>query len=936
MDLVSAITFAGAALVTILVTPLTIVLARRFGLFDRPDARRVHKTPTPRLGGIGIMSGILIAGLLSIVIRNIATPSTAPKINLQLLAIGGASLFVFLVGLLDDLRTVSSRYKLLTLIAASLVVCGAGVTFDDLLFGGKSVLAFQWLNWSVTTLWIIGITVAISFHDGLDGLAASVTFLGSSILAIVLTMNGDLLEATIPIVLSGALLGFLVFNWHPAKTFMGDCGSLTIGFMLGCSTVLANSSIGTMRGVVLPTLALCVPISDAALTLFRRHYQQRRSIFSAEEGHLHHSLLKRGMSHPQVVFTILAVSIIAIAIGLLSLQYEGWGTLGGLSLLIPLMWGTFRLGGSIRTSEMIDALKRKHISDRTSLHYRESFEALQLEFNHVSTFAEWWQVICRTADKLDFIVVRIPVTARDGSTRLLEWTCADDRWQGCTRLSATVPIADRRRNSEPLQASIEIAAATTLESAGERLALFSRLMSEYNLASIERQVSVAKSRNSKQTASRKQPMVGTDCGPFRNLRVAVVHDFFYTYAGAERVVEQFINIFPHCDVFALFDFLPEAERHFLQGKTVKTSMLQFMPLMKSKHRAYLPLVPFSIEQLDLRDYDLIVSSSYLAAKGVITGPDQLHVCYCHTPARYAWDLQHQYLDQAKLGFGPRGLFARFILHYIRNWDARSAAGVDYFIANSKFVARRIGKLYRREAAVIYPPVDTEFFVPSGDERGDYYITLSRMVSYKRTDLIVQAFSRMPHRKLKVIGTGPDYEFVRRNAGPNVEFLGYQDAEVVRYDVQRAKALVFAAEEDFGIVPVEALACGTPVIAYGKGGVTESVVAGKHGIFFSEQSPESLMAAVEEFELHEFSDEAISVDIRRHAERFSKERFKKRITEKIGQWVVQYWPERALSDSRPSTSNGHSATIGGIAGDYKAQSSAVAHPLTNGIAEHASN
>jgi glycosyltransferase involved in cell wall biosynthesis len=353
------------------------------------------------------------------------------------------------------------------------------------------------------------------------------------------------------------------------------------------------------------------------------------------------------------------------------------------------------------------------------------------------------------------------------------------------------------------------------------------------------------------------------------MRVALVHDWFTVYAGAERVVEQILRVFPQADVYALVDFLKGEERGFLQGKRVRVSFIQRLPGAQQRYRTYLPLMPLAIEQFDLRGYDLVISSSHAVAKGVITGPDQLHICYCHSPIRYAWDLQHQYLKESGLERGVKSWIARALLHYLRLWDSRTTNGVDVFIANSRYIARRILKVYRRQAEVIYPPVDVEAFTLRQDKE-DFYLTASRMVPYKRIDLIVEAFSRMPDKRLVVIGDGPEMPKVRAKAGPNVTLLGYQPFEVLRGYMQRAKAFVFAAEEDFGIAPVEAQACGTPVIAFGKGGATETVVAGETGVFFQDQNVSSLIKAIEEFEKLSFDP----LRVRKNAERFSSERFRR--------------------------------------------------------------
>jgi len=362
-------------------------------------------------------------------------------------------------------------------------------------------------------------------------------------------------------------------------------------------------------------------------------------------------------------------------------------------------------------------------------------------------------------------------------------------------------------------------------------------------------------------------------------RIAIVHDWLVTYAGAERVLEQLLILYPQADLFAVCDFLPEAERGFLQGRRPRTTFIQRLPFARRKYRGYLPLMPLAIEQLDLSAYDLVISSSHAVAKGVLTGPDQLHVSYVHSPIRYAWDLQHQYLCESGLDQGVKGWIAKWLLHKIRLWDLRTANGVDCFVANSNFIARRIWKVYRREAEVIYPPVDVSSFTLREDKE-DFFLTASRMVPYKKIDLIVEAFSAMPDKRLVVIGDGPDMRKIRAKAGANIQILGYQPFEVLRDYMQRAKAFVFAAEEDFGITPVEAQACGTPVIAFGKGGALESVRGLNQsdtptGVFFEEQSVASLIAAVDRFENNREAFTASAC--RDNAMRFSPEVFRERFS-----------------------------------------------------------
>lgn len=360
------------------------------------------------------------------------------------------------------------------------------------------------------------------------------------------------------------------------------------------------------------------------------------------------------------------------------------------------------------------------------------------------------------------------------------------------------------------------------------------------------------------------------------MKIAFVHDWLVTYAGAEKVLEQMVECFPEADLFSVVDFLEE--RSFLKGKRATTSFIQRLPFARKKYRAYLPLMPFAIEQLDLSQYDVVVSSSHAVAKGVLTGPDQVHISYVHSPIRYAWDLQHQYLVQSKLTHGLKSWVARLTLHYVRMWDSRTAAGVDHFLCNSNFIRRRIIKTYRRDAEVLYPPVDLAAFNVK-ETKEDFYLTASRMVPYKKIDLIAESFSRMPDRKLVIIGDGPEMERVRAKSGKNVSVLGYQSFEVLRDHMQRAKAFVFAAEEDFGITPVEAQACGTPVIAFGKGGAVETVrdihSPQATGVLFATQTVDAIVRAVETFEAHAalFTPE----NCRANAERFSTSLFKEAFT-----------------------------------------------------------
>jgi glycosyltransferase involved in cell wall biosynthesis len=368
------------------------------------------------------------------------------------------------------------------------------------------------------------------------------------------------------------------------------------------------------------------------------------------------------------------------------------------------------------------------------------------------------------------------------------------------------------------------------------------------------------------------------------MKIAIVHEWLVTHAGSEKVLEAMLAEFPQADVFTLIDFLPETHRTVIGPRVVRTSFMQRIPFVKRLYRHLLALMPLAVEQFDLSDYDLVISNSHSVAKGVITGPDQLHICYCYSPMRYAWDLQSQYLEESRLGHGLAGVVARLILHRMRIWDMRTAPGVDHFIACSEYVARRIRKIYRRHAAVIYPNVAIEDFSIGREPRQDFYVTSSRMVPYKKINLIVEAFSRMPDRKLVVIGDGPQFNRVKALAGENVTLLGYQPLPVLLDHLRRAKAFIFAAEEDFGLVPLEAQACGTPVLAFAKGGSLETVVDGVTGLHFHEQSASAICEAVATFETS--ARDFDPVRIRAHAERFGTGRFR----QQFRQYVEARWEE----------------------------------------------
>jgi glycosyltransferase involved in cell wall biosynthesis len=365
-----------------------------------------------------------------------------------------------------------------------------------------------------------------------------------------------------------------------------------------------------------------------------------------------------------------------------------------------------------------------------------------------------------------------------------------------------------------------------------------------------------------------------------DIRVALVHDWLTGQRGGEKVLEVLAEVFPQAPIYTLFHFRG-SQTDDLEKKDVRTSFIQRMPFLKRHYRWYLPLFPLAAELFDLRDFDLVLSSSHCVAKGVIPHPDALHISYIHSPVRYAWNQYFSYFDSARLS-----LFSKILIppqiQCLRIWDQSSAARVDRFIANSKNVARRIEKYYRRPADVIHPPVDTDFFIaPAGETARTYDLIVSALVPYKRIDLAVAAYNRSG-QPLKIVGQGPCSQGLRRMARPHIEFLGAVEAAELRRLYQGARVLVLPGEEDFGIAALEAQACGTPVIAYGRGGARETVVPEKTGLFFDDLRPESLLAALDKFGRMEFN----SLTLRSQAADFSRDKFK----EKIASYIDQAWRE----------------------------------------------
>ncbi len=361
-------------------------------------------------------------------------------------------------------------------------------------------------------------------------------------------------------------------------------------------------------------------------------------------------------------------------------------------------------------------------------------------------------------------------------------------------------------------------------------------------------------------------------------KVALVHDWLTGRRGGEKVLEVFAEIYPDAPIFTLFHF-PGSQVPDIEQKRIVSSFVQKLPFLKKRYRLYLPLFPLAVELFDLQEFDVIISSSHCVAKGAIPKPDALHICYVHSPMRYAWNQYSSYFSPEMLGFFSKRIIPP-IIHRLRIWDESSSHRVDHFVANAKAVADRIHKYYRRKADVIHPPVDTEFFKP-GEVEENYFLIVSALVPYKRIDMAIETFNRTG-QPLKIIGQGPEYHRLKRQAQSNIEFLGSVSPESLLQAYQRSRGLIMPGEEDFGINSLESQACGIPVIAFGRGGAKETVLHGETGFLYDEPGVEGLRVALDKFKAMNFN----KITVRANALKFSRDSFKK----EISSYFHQRWTE----------------------------------------------
>jgi len=364
-------------------------------------------------------------------------------------------------------------------------------------------------------------------------------------------------------------------------------------------------------------------------------------------------------------------------------------------------------------------------------------------------------------------------------------------------------------------------------------------------------------------------------------KIALVHYWLTGMRGGEKVVQSICDVYSSIDIYTLV-YDEKKIIDSIKNHKIHTSFIQKLPFSKKKYQFYLPFMPIAVEQFNLSEYDIVISSESGIAKGVLTKPETCHICYCHTPMRYIWNMYFDYLENEKLGLFKRN-FIRMYFNYLRLWDVTSSFRVDYFVCNSHNVRKRILKYYKRDSTVIYPPVDVDDF-KFYPKKQDYYLIVSQLVSYKRIDLAIKAFNKIG-KELIIIGEGPEFKRLRKIAGPNIKFIGWQSGNSLSEYYADAKAFIFPGEEDFGITAVEAQASGTPVIGYGKGGLLETVIDRETGLFFYRQDIEDLIEAVESFESGSIKFD--SYKIRENSLKFSRKNFEKALKEFVEEKYLQH-------------------------------------------------
>jgi UDP-GlcNAc:undecaprenyl-phosphate GlcNAc-1-phosphate transferase len=473
--------YFGSTILAIVTTPIVIRIARRLNIVDPPDIRKIHSKPIPRIGGVAIFVS-MIGLVIPVLFLPDAVGNTLRLLRLKIAVVLCAAGLVFFLGLVDDIRGLRVRTKLVFQVVAAMVVCAANIRIESIAVTNWLRLELGWFSWPVTLIWIVGITNAVNLSDGLDGLAAGISAITCGVLAILAVHSGDIVMAVVMLALLGSLTGFLFFNFDPARVFMGDSGSLFLGFIIASASVLCATKTETIVGLALPILALGIPIFDTLFAMLRR-FLERRSLFAPDRSHFHHRLLALGFKQRHAVITAYVVTLLVTGLGMLMLFTRNTQTVIVFICILLLLILAFRIVGSVQLSETMAALKRKYMIFSQKKQEIESFENIELYFRQARVFEQWWQAVCFAADKMGFVRGLLPIVKRDKSRHVLVWEKSGQDIRAGEIVKMTVPVRDRRAGSE-LCLEVQVQANGSLESAGRRLMLFSRLIDEYSVANL--------------------------------------------------------------------------------------------------------------------------------------------------------------------------------------------------------------------------------------------------------------------------------------------------------------------------------------------------------------------------------------------------------------------------------------------------------------------
>jgi len=473
--------YLGSVLLAVLVTPVIIWLARRLKAADHPSVRTVHKKPIPRIGGVAIFVS-MIGLIVPVLLLNNTIGQSFRSIQLKVITLLCAAAFMFVVGVIDDIKGLRARIKFLAQLAAAITVCAVGVRIKSVAFADWLTLDFGWFSWPLTLLWIVGITNAVNLSDGLDGLAAGISAVACGVIAILAIWSGQVVMAVLMLALLGSLTGFLFFNFNPAKIFMGDCGSMFLGFTIASSSVMCSMKSSALVGLALPVLALGIPIFDTLFSMLRR-FLERRSMFAPDRSHFHHKLCDLGIKQHHVVITIYAVTLLVAGLGMFMMVTRNINSLIVFICILLLLLLVFRVVGSVRLRETIAGLRQKYAVTQQIKQERESFEQVQLHFRRVKTFEQWWQAVCKAAEQLDFLSIKLPLTGSDKTPRVLTWQRDGNEADPPETVKMKIPIREIKAGPG-CSLEVDVNVNGSLESAGRRTALFSRLLDEHNVVDL--------------------------------------------------------------------------------------------------------------------------------------------------------------------------------------------------------------------------------------------------------------------------------------------------------------------------------------------------------------------------------------------------------------------------------------------------------------------